>query len=523
MPTIEINDLGSIGLIRDQEGYMLPPEAWTLASNMRVSAEGIERLDGQTQIFGTPTVAPHFALPVQSSSQTYWLYVSLTEAHVWDGSVHTEITRLSGDYNAGQTRNWNGTLLGGVPILNNGVDAPQYWPALNTASELADLVDWPASTTAKVLRAFGPHLFALGLTVSGTEYPHMVRWSHPADPGTIPSSWDVTDATVDAGQTDLPDVNAGVIKDGLPLRGNLFIYKEASTWIVRFIGGLFIFDFDTFLETSGILAPRCVTITGDGTRHVVATQDDLIVHNGNSAESILTRRYKNYFASNIDTDNYVNSFVFTNPFRDEVVFCYPESGQTNPNRALIWNYREGKLGALTEADVNYRNAATGIIEAAAGTLWSTTSTTWTTETNPWASSQGGRRRVVVCGTDQTKFFEWDSGETNDGVSYLGLLRRDGLALIGKKRNGEPIVDFTARKFVRRVWIKAAGGPIDVRVGFQELVDGEVVWSPVVSFDPTTQLWVDVVGSGKAIGVQFSASVHFRIRGYSLEGNVVGTF
>ena len=61
---IEINDLAKLGSIRDQEGYQLPPEAFTLADNMRFSAEGVERMGGREQVFGTPLFAPHFVLTI---------------------------------------------------------------------------------------------------------------------------------------------------------------------------------------------------------------------------------------------------------------------------------------------------------------------------------------------------------------------------------------------------------------------------------------------------------------------------
>src|SRR5512139_1645358 len=371
MPEIEIADLGSVGLIRDQEGNILPPEAWTYARNVRAVPDGIERLGGQTSIFGTPSDAPHFAIPISSTSAVFWLYVSLTKAFVYDGAVHSEITRLAGNYNASDSRQWNGCLLGGVPILNNGIDDPQWWSALNAGTKLDKLPNWPANMKAKVIRAFSNSLLALNVTDGGTNYPHMIQWSHPADPGSVPITWDHTDPTKDAGRIELPDVNAGIIMDGLPLRGNFYIYKEGSIWRMRFIGGQFLFDFDTFLESAGILAPRCVTITADGGQHVVATQDDIITHNGNAYDSVLTSRYKRYLFNNMDPVNYVNSFIFTNPVRDEVVFCYPEPGFVNPNRAIIWNYRIGQRGAITEADVNYRFAQMGPIEPDSGETWAT--------------------------------------------------------------------------------------------------------------------------------------------------------
>src|SRR5258705_4606261 len=211
MPNIEINDLGNYGIIKDVEPYMLPPEAFSGGLNTRIKDGGVERILGHTQVFGTPTIAPHFAMPVSNSATTYWLYMGLAKAYVFDGTNHINITRQTAgvdvDYTGSETREINGTLLGGVPILNNGVDRPQFWSAaLSTGVKMDNLTNWPVNDRAKLFRAFGPNLVAFNVTRAGSTFPHMVLWSHPADPGSVPSSWDVTDPTKDAGQTDLADV-----------------------------------------------------------------------------------------------------------------------------------------------------------------------------------------------------------------------------------------------------------------------------------------------------------------------------
>lgn len=525
MAEIEINDLASVGLIRDIEPHQLPPEAFTEASNMRFFNQGVETIGGRAQVFGTPTVAPHFALPIANMSQTYWLYASLTKVYVFDGVNHTNITRQTAsvdvDYTATQTRDWNGMVFGGVPVLNNGQDVPQYWATLSTGTKLAALPNWTSTLRARILRSLGPHMIAFNLTDNGTVYPHLVQWSHPADPGSVPASWDYTSATYDAGRKDLPDVNAGVIQEALPLAGKMFIYKDNSTWRMSFIGGQFIFDFQTFLETSGILGPRCVAVTGDGQRHVVATQDDIIIHNGTSAQSILTERYKKYLFNQIDTDNYQNSFMFANPAYNEIWFCYPEPGQTNPTRALIWNYSGGKLGAFSEASVNFRNVALGVIETASDYTWETIPTAWDSVDAPW--SEASRRKLLACNTDATELHLLDSGSTFNGTSISSVLTRTALGVVGRKRTGEWIVDFMKMKFISRLWIKASGGPINVRVGMAETPQGSVTWSLAQTFDPTTQLFLDFETTGRAIAVEFTASRPFRIEGYTLQGDVTGGF
>src|SRR5678815_1969437 len=190
----DINDVGSIGSVNPQDvpAYMLPPEAWTIALNMRHVDDGMQSLDGWQQVFGTPLFAPHFAMSLSTQTANFWIYTSLAKAAVYDGTTHTDITRtVGGDYGATQTYQWNGTILGGIPILNNGIDVPQFWSPQTVATKLVALTNWPATYRTMVMRAFGPFLVAFNIQVAGTSFPHRVLWSHPADPGSVPASWDV--------------------------------------------------------------------------------------------------------------------------------------------------------------------------------------------------------------------------------------------------------------------------------------------------------------------------------------------
>jgi hypothetical protein len=533
---IEINDLTTFGQINDIPAYQLPPEAWTLVENMRYTKDGVAVLEGWAQVFGTPGVAPHFALPVKSTSQSWWLYTSLTKAYVFDGVTHTNITRQTAgvdvNYTTNNTQDWNGTVFGGIPILNNGVDVPQYWASYSTATKLAALPNWPATQRAKIIRNFGSYLVAFNITDTGVTYPHLVGWSSPADPGSVPATWDYADPTNEAGRNPLPDVNSGEIKEAKMLQNTMFVYKERSIWKMTFIGGQFIFDFDLFLEEVGILGPRCVCNDEKGTRHIVVTQDDIIAHNGNSVESILTdRQRRNLFESLLNRETAETSFIFLNRLKDEVWFCFPEQGQTVPTRALIWNYKKGK-GAISYASgITFRNAVVGDIEGAPIELWSTGTDVWDADTGPW--SQFSRGRIVLCGTTATKFYQLDSGLLRDTVQFSPTLQRIDLGIIGRTRANAPINDWKKLKMVDSVAPKVTGAPIRVRVGFRDAVSeaAPLTWQDYTIFDPAVDIWVNTIvnenlpGCGRAVAIEFSAdnSAAWRIDGYSMDVTVVGDY
>lgn len=521
--SIEIDDVASVGVVRDTPPHQLPPEAWTLGENVRFIDDSVCRVSGETQVFGTPGIAPYFSQFVSSASQPWWLYAGLQKAYVYDGNTHTNITRQSAgvdvDYNASSAADWNGTLLGGVPIFNNGQDIPQFWAAYNTSQKLQNLTNWPSTLRAKVIRAFGPYLLACGLTDSGVAKLHDVRWSKPADPGTVPGSWDITDPSTNAGQVSLPDVDSGLIMDALGLQGRFYVYKENGIWRFRNVGGRYIFDEEAIFETVGLLTTRCVAVTGDGKRHVFVSNDNIYVHDGTNLADLLSKKMRRYLFNQIDVSNYSQSFLFVNSIRDEAYFCYPSLGNSVANRALIVNYN---TKAITERDIS------GIVAATIGTIQTTGSDTWASAVGDWASdnspwSVSNRRKLLLCKPSATKFLQHDLGTTWDGQSFTGTLQRTSLGVVGRKRNGEWIEDFETRKLVTRVWPKMSGGPVSIRLGGQDVPNGPIAWSAPQNFNPSTQKFCDIVAEGAGISIEISGAVPWQLDGYKLDMVTLGKF
>ena len=642
MAEIEINDLMSIGVIQDEPGYQLPPEAWTLGQNIRYIANGVEMLPGWSPTLGTnprgPTTpimapmtataggalglrnefvrityvtssgeslpsttdpsfseisiangfltvvhspaavpgatgynvyatmgasgtetkqagspvaigstltepvggwtnvgapvptsdtsdqAPMFSMYISSAAQPWWLWASTSKIFVFDGVNDTDITRtVGGNYNAVDAKSWNGTLFQGVPILNTGADKPQFWATYSAGTHMQDLTNWPATQTSRVVRSFLSYMFALNNTRGGVNFAHEVRWSNAAVPGSLPTTWDFTDPTNDAGNTDLPDVASGRILDGQELQGQFFIYKEASTWRVQFIGSPFVFSFHSFMENTGILATRCAAITADGLKHSVVTQDDWIIHNAISAESLLSKRMRRYLFNRIDATTYDTSFMFNNPIYDEMWFCYPSSGALEPDSALIWNY---KYNSFSEAvGIDFRHVEIGTIPVT-GLTWAQQTLTWAQDTGPWASSK--RRRLVAANPNTKKLILLDDVNTNlrDGAVFTGTVQRTGLSVTGQKRNGEWIVDLKNQKMIRLLWpkIQEQSPPVLIRVGYAQLINGSVAWNPYQSFDPNTNLFVEgCEGQGRSIAVEFKGNNGWRLDGYKLDVEPLGEF
>jgi hypothetical protein len=107
------------------------------------------------------------------------------------------------------------------------------------------------------MRAFRSFLIALNVQKTSSNFRNMVKWSTEAASQTVPTSWDETSATVDAGEYSLEDTK-GKILDGLTLADSFMIYEEDSTYMMTYVGTPFIFAFRQISPNVGALTKNCV-------------------------------------------------------------------------------------------------------------------------------------------------------------------------------------------------------------------------------------------------------------------------
>lgn len=510
MGFLPLQNIGSYGVIKETPAQRLPPEAWTHALNARFVDKRVQRFGGHAQVMGTPSGPPGFALPVDNAGDIFWLYAEAvgagSQVFVYNSGVHSDITNSGGAYTVSRYRDWNGDVFQGTPVLNYGGGVPQYWPTPNVSDDLDDLPNWPALTTAKVLRAFGNFLVALNITDATGAHPHRVLWSDGAGPGELPVSWDVTDPAFEADHRDLSDINSGQIIDGMALRDFFVIAKNESMWLMRYVGGTLIHSVKPVLNAAGVMAPRCMIPINIGIKKVQTmfcmTGEDLGTFDGQEFMSAVEDKDRKFLVSDIDAVNYENSFVLDNRSQDEAWFCYPENGEADPSMACVWNYKEN---TITFREFRGTSAGNGSVESASSSTWATVTGTWAQQ-DPAKWQEATRRKVVVTDQANTKLLQLETGDTFDGASFNWVVERTGLAVTGTDREGNPIVNFNSRKIITRVWPQAKGGPILVQLGGADTPDpDDVVWQDGVIFDPNDGVrFCDPAGDGDPVNYVYNA-------------------
>jgi hypothetical protein len=394
--------------------------------------------------------------------------------------------------------------------------------------KLADLPNWPANAVARIIRPFKNFLIALDYTNGASaRFPHRVKWSHSADPGTIPTSWDETDPTLDAGEFDLTDVARGFIIDGKQLGDIFVIYKQASIWAMQFIGGAFIFRSVGLVGEIGAFSKHCITEVGAQglPRHFVFTGDDIVLFDGRMAESVLSKRNRKWLLDNLSSTKLNRAFCQTNFSARQCWFCFPTEGFDWPNMAVVWNWDENTITFKEIKEASYIAVGDITEDSAAALTWDTDSEAWDTDLTKWDSSVASPNilRLFQNAPVQDKLFAADNGDTFDGTPINSFLERTGLAIAGKDRLGQPKVDYQVNKFVSRLWPRVTGGPIAVRVGVQEDTQSTVMWLPTQTFDPTVQDYLDFETSGRLVAVRFEGIGNnpWELHGYDIDVEPTG--
>ncbi|HSW65364.1 MAG TPA: hypothetical protein VLH56_18955 [Dissulfurispiraceae bacterium] len=519
-----IEDVGLHGVNKDVPTRLLSPGAWTDVRNMHFRDGYVEKAPGSFSLF-QPAVVPYALFPAPYNGTNFWSYFGKAKAYGFVGLAAAEITRAAGDYTGAEYDLWLGGLLNGIPFFTNGVDVPQVWapPALGTP--LIDLPNWPANTSCKVLRAYKEYLVALDVTKNGARDRRLIKWSNPAEPGTLPNSWDETNPANDAGEKSLSE-GVDVLLDCLPLGETNVLYLESSTWGMRYSGGSFIFDFHRIFEHTGLLAAECVrSLRG---QHIVVTQDDVILHDGVNVQSIMNGRLRRWFFRNINASAYFLTKLVPLYKNQEMWLCFPkDSGVLDT--ALVWNWGNNTWTIIELPNVR---AITSSLYSPIYDfdLWDTGQVLRWDEENVAQWGDPARTRfqenLLFSPEDTSGLRKQEAGVvTADGVAYRSYVERTGLCYTGLSRDGKPQANPTTMKNSLAIWprIEAAeGSEFLVYVGSQMCPDGAITWADPVTFTVGVDIKVDVYITGRLYSVRFEATnaVAWKLTGYDAEVNEV---
>lgn len=482
-----------VGVNTSLDAADLPLNVWSNVLNVSFKNGKSRKAAGYQQVFGTTPADIMMLRSAIESGVLYWYEATPTKIYRTEGNIHVDTTRLAGGpYGATEDQPWTGADLNNLMVLNNPVDVPQC--RLYGSDNFIDLPNWPSTLRADTMRSYKNYLIALGTSIAGTHYPTTVRWSSPADPGQAPFTWDITDATNDAGENYLADT-AGPIIDGRKLRDSFIIYKEDAVYAMNYIGGVFVFSFRQLFDDVGALSRECVA-EFDG-KHFVVGQGDVYVHNGVQKSSVIAGAMREYLFSSIKTEAYKKTFVVPDYSNTEMWICFC-SNDNNFNeecdKALVWNWLDNNWSIRQLPNIRY--ATFGIVDPQEPNFWDSDVGIWDTDALPWGESNYNPSKLKILMTSVANDKVYLVGNTTvfDNIPFTSHLERAGMAFN----------DDRGMKFVSSVTPHVTGlGTLQVYVGSQYVQDGPIDWrGPFPYVIGGSQYKVDCRVTGRYIAVKF---------------------
>lgn len=488
---VRMRDLGQFGLNTDAEAWSLPSGYLTGGNNFRVSAGSISTFGGYRRegIELPAALIPAHLLYVNAENDL-WVVCGTTNIYSYDGATWLDVT---GPALNALPLEWQHTMLGRLPIINNPADHPRVMTPATHGQDFAYLqweagVSWSdAGMQCKSIVSFRNFLVAMNMTEGGVVQPDVIRWSHPADSGGLPVSWNDADPQYRANKVVLAG-DGGDILGGLPLRDSMAIYRERGTAILDFVGGDYVFRIRSLSSTTTLINTNSIVeVKGE---HIFISEGDVVRSDGNAIVSLMHNRLRKRFASDFNDNARDAAFVVHNREFKEVWCCIPVQNSEEADAAWIYNYRDDTWSVRDLPNVV--SADYGPLNAAQRT-WDN----WTQET--WDTSVGLWNQGTSTAFDNNVMGVIKAGDEAASLVILDMLNSETVVETYLERISQPIADIHDVVSIQAVYPLIAGvAEVLIQVGFQDHVGGPITWKPAQSFRPSIDRKVDLRATGELI-------------------------
>lgn len=383
---------------------------------------------------------------------------STTNIYKYDSSDRSLDDVSGATYATPTGQKWRFVQFGNQLIGANGASKLQGW-LLGTSTAFADLdTDAPKARYITVVRDF----VVTGYINDSTVYPYRVQWSALGDE----TSWAVS-ATTQADYQDIPDGGNVVGVTGGEF-GLVFLEKA----IVRmsYVGSPIIFQFDNISRNLGCYEANSI-VQYQGVTFFLS-DDGFYACDGQNVTSIGGEKVDRYFFDNVDENFLPNMSAAVDPFKNLVIWAYPEKGQAGQvNRLLIYNFQTKKWSSgTTDVDRISSVLTPGITLEGLDTFGTVDSISTTWDDRSWI---GGK--MVLAGVRDTKIVTF-TGTNSTATIQTGDLsvenRKSAVTLV------QPIVD---------------NGSASVAVASRNLLSDDVTFGTAVAADSENRVSLRSMG------------------------------
>ena len=515
MVMVPLRGIGAGGLVPDQQPYDVELTQFAAGNNVQIFNGRLGKALGYVDVTTVANAPTHVAGWLVDGANSVVIGTN-NNLYRYDGSTVANVTAAAYTGGYSNSPRWQTSQIGTGFLANNGSEKPQYMAS--SATQFADLPNWPANLRTESLRPYVSFLVMCGYTDGSTEYPYTVRWGDEFDPTTVPGSYDITSTTNLAGENILGG-RYGRLIDSLPLGGNNIIYAERGAYAMQFIGAPLVFAFRELFDDGGIVNRGAVCVFNN--RHFVVGRDDIYVHDGSSKQPVATKRVKDTFFSTLADTRSV--FVVHDAASNEIWVGYADKNSSNTetaNRAMVWNYASD---AWTFRDIpGVRSMCVGPAiggSGSTGASWDALAITWDNWSALWsdlgADTQARNTRLFSAGYMASKVYAHNETYGAAGTGFTSFIESSKIDLDAVlQRATERVLQ------IKRIVPQIKGtGTVRIDVGSSTSPQGPVAWKTSKQYNIETDYKIDTRVSGRYLALRMEsgdAGGSWQVSGFDLD-------
>lgn len=521
MPRVRIDNLGQSGLITDIHPTQLPPNILSTLENAICEEGSVEHCGGERKLIDI-AIKPkyHYVYTPPQGDETFFIVSDGYELYAYAlNGLYVDL--LEGQPNPSASGGAiTFTTLNGILVINSTTDGAWYVDVDRTISPgiwINPLPDWGTDWRCTRLVAYKYYLVALGAFI-GTgatvkqRFPFYVRWSASADPGSIPTKWEILAAN-DAGDNQLSDTDGKIIT-AIHVGNSLWIVKEDAIYAMNWVGGQYIFQFTKLTGNIGSRLIHGAVEFGNGI--ALLGMDDIYFFDGSSIKSLVTNKIKKRLFNLVGPDKWRNAQITSCYNRSRLLVAAPRAAgdDTLYDMLILNSYDQAWSHKLLYTCYGFDES---FIKPLPGEPESNVQ--WDAKVGTWDSTLEGSWNKGSYDPYEKQLVLYKVNPLNTSQYWIEVWHNT----LYTDSNGEPIESTVGRKgitfttgdhvfMVKDVWIELTGSidQAEIYFGMQSAMDGVTQFTGKFTIKPNETIKV-------------SPRITGRFLSWFLEVKVVGTW
>ncbi len=461
---------------------------WSTGRNVRFKPGCVYKTLGKTLLTTVPNSLPIRAMFTFRAYDNVFRTIVCCDTKVYSYSeefgTYSDITPSPAP-DSESTDIWQFALVGGLPMLTNGVDGIWKWASLGSALQKMSI------PKAKYMINSMHRLLLGSVTENGYNYPARARWSKSTKPEIFTIGKEGKGGRADFIKMTGDGIEALERIVGFSnYKNKVLVHTEQNIYAMDYYQSPYDYQSTIFAEGVGLVGARAVTKDKYGINYLTGQEDFYMI---TDIASPIGFPIRNSVFPNLNKDAIRTAFSFYKPDTKEIFNCVPVNSGS-PNKAYIYN-TELKNWSICDVDYtchtyNFKQDISSWDNLTFGSWDEITDSQWD------KLSENGVLPYSVVGDSSGNIFKLDDSANNNGEAIEAYIETGDMLF------DNPVFSKNITEIFPSVKPQSADTQLLIQVGTRESLHQQIEWSNPMAYTIGVDEKADFLSNGKYVRLRF---------------------